>query len=427
MEDMVKIKVVRKVPVVKKPEVETPPKRLNKEIEMPSRVQKKIERDIFEDRKPRRRYMIWFVAFICVIFLFFSISYMFSKANISINPKVENVSLNENIAATKDGGEVPFDLVVISGEEIKKIESTNKENIEKKAKGTVIIFNDFSTKSQTLNINTQLEGSNDLIYKTDRRVVVPGIGKDGKPGQLEVDIYGASAGEEYNSGPLDFKILGFKGTPKYAKIYARSKPKTTITGGVKGEFYTVSDTDKSLATATLKETLEAKLLKKATDQIPAGFILFKDAVFLNITDADTVAYSKESSVPINIKGTLYGFLFNEKKLTAKIAKNVLEKYDNTDVYIPNIKDLSFAILNKENLNFSDVKNINITFKGNTKIVWRFDAVKFASDLLGREKKEFNVVLSKYPNVTSASLVLKPFWRMSLPNKTADIKIIVNYP
>ena len=47
--------------------------------------------------------------------------------------------------------------------------------------------------------------------------------KDGKPGSVEVGIYGSSAGPEYNSIPIDFKIFGFKNTPKYAKIYARSK------------------------------------------------------------------------------------------------------------------------------------------------------------------------------------------------------------
>jgi hypothetical protein len=418
VEDMVKIKIVKK---------NIAPKQMSKDLDM--EIKEKMERftsrPAMKENKHRPRYTLWMVALVSLVFLFFALSYMFSRATITIGPKIQEVTLNENISATKDGGDVPFDLVVISGEEVKKVESTEKKTIEVKAKGTVIIYNAFSTKSQTLNINTQLEGSNGLIYKTDRRLVVPGIGKDGKPGSIEVNIYGAEAGESYNSKPLDFKILGFKGTPKYTKFYARSKG--DIAGGVKGQFYAIPEAEKDSIVLGLKEALELKLLKKASEQIPPGFVLFKDAVFLNTGEADTVSYSKDNIVPISLKGTLYGFLFNEKKLTMKIAKDVLDKYDNTDVFIPNIKDLSFTIVNKETLSFSDAKNINITLKGPAKIVWKFDADRFTGDLLNKPKNDFNTILAKYPNVTSANVVLKPFWRMSFPDKTKDIKVIVNYP
>ena len=132
-------------------------------------------------------------------------------------------------------------------------------------------------------------------------------------------------------------------------------------------------------------------------------------------------------MPVSLKGTLYGFLFDEKKLTKKIANSVIEKYDGSDVYISNIKDLSFALLNKDNTNLSDVKNINFTLKGKSKIVWSFEADKFVSELLGKDEKDFNGVLLKYPNVSSANLNLTPFWRTAFPKEAKDIKIIVNYP
>ncbi len=434
LDDMVKIKIVKKnmAPSIESGMSRRTERQMEREVneEVSEKMAKFIERErplLRERREHRPRYLLWFVAVVSLVFLFFSVSYMFSSATVNIGPKVTAVVLNENISATKDTGEVPFDLVVISGEENKNIDTDLQKHLEVKAKGTVVIFNSFSTKTQTLNIETQLEGSNGRLYKTDNRVVVPGVGKDGKPGKIEVGIHAATPGEEYNSDPLDFKILGFKGTPKYAKIVAHSKPDTKITGGVKGDFYTISDSDKTNAVASLKNSLKSKLITKATEQIPSGFILFPDAVFLNTSDAEVTAFSKDKAVPISLKGTLYGFLFNEKKLTMKIAKDVLDKYDNADIYIPNMKDLSFAITNKDSASFGDAKNISISLKGPSKIVWRFDSDKFASDLLGRDKNQFNSVLSKYPNVSSANLVLKPFWRMSFPIKKQDIKVNVNYP
>ena len=170
-----------------------------------------------------------------------------------------------------------------------------------------------------------------------------------------------------------------------------------------------------------------KLLKKVTEQIPKGFILFKDAVFLNTHNENPIPFSKETAVPISLKGTLYGFLFDEKKLTNKIAKDSIEKYDGSDVFIANMKNLSFSIVHKENISFNDVKNIDFTLKGTSKIVWSFDAEKFKNELLNKKKKDFSLALLKYPNINSANLTLKPFWRMSFPNGAQDIEIIVNYP
>ncbi len=417
MDDGIKIKIITKPSSPIRAEAPRPPA-------IPPR-----ERDHYPvERKkpPRRRYGLWIVALISVIFLFFAFSYMFSSADISITPKAQDVSLNATLSAAKDPtSPLPFDLIVISGEETRKVKTDKKDEMGTPARGTVILYNAFSPNSQILTIDTRLEGSNGKIYKTEKRIVIPGQGRDKEPGKVEVGIYGAETGEEYNSEPLDFKIFGFKGTPKYEKFYGRSK--TSLTGGVKGEFYVIGGEEKDKILSDLKKTLKDKLTEKAVGQIPGGFVLFKDAVFLTTPEDPRTFVSKESFVPVIQKGTLYGFLFDQKKLTKKIAEDTLEKYDGSDVYIYNLKNISFTLANKENMQFSEVKNLSFSITGNTKIVWKFDSDKFASELLGKEKKDFNGVLSKYPNVVSANLILKPFWRMSFPDKMKSFKMTINYP
>ena len=170
------------------------------------------------DKRPR--YRIYFVALISVVFLLFALSFLFSGAKVTVVPKIKEISLNENLSAIKDSS-VPglsFDLAVISGEENKIIQGGEEKDVSIKAVGIVLIYNSYSSSSQALDIDTRLEGSNGKIYKTNKRITVPGITKDGKPGSVAVNIYAAEAGEEYNSSPLDFEIFGFKGTPKYSKF-----------------------------------------------------------------------------------------------------------------------------------------------------------------------------------------------------------------
>ena len=398
---------------------------------------KHIEKETIELRGKSysgSRYALWAVAAVSLVFLFFAFSYMFSKAVITLNPKMQDVVLDENLSASLVGntGALPFDLIVISGEENKMLQTSEEKDFSEKAEGIVLIYNTFSSKTQRLDIDTRLMGSNGKIYKTKKQIIVPGM-KGSTPGSIEVDVVAAEGGEEYNSGPLDLTIIGFKGTPKFSKFYAISNiddkaTKGEIKGGLKGKFPVISPAEKTNAVNEMKQALRDKLLNKAIDQIPEGFVLFKDAVYLNTEDINIdFTAAKDNILPIKLKGELHGVLFDEGKLAKKIAENKIDKYDDSPVYISNMEDLTFHLPAPEAISSQDVKNISFNLKGTAKIVWKIDDIGLTADLLGKNKKNFNQILSQYPNIDSANLTLRPFWKLSIPDKTKDISMIVNYP
>lgn len=409
LEDMVKIKPINK--------------------EFPKKIREIAEEPI----KKRSKYMLWLVAFFSTVFCLFAISFLFGRAEVLITPKTQDVSLNENLSAVKDSdiGNLFFHLMVVSDQESKNIQANGEKNVSESAAGVVAIYNSFSSSPQLLNIDTRLEGSNGKIYKTLTKITVPGMNKDGTPGKTEVKIYASAAGADYNSAPLDFTIIGFKGTPKYSKFKVRSEGE--ITGGLVGKIPVVSDADKALALADLATTLKTKLMQKANDH--NGFILFKDAIFINIDDSNiSLTDNKDNSATLTESGTLDGILFDEQKLTQKIAKDNVDKYDGSDVYIPNIQNLIFSmpapqasLSNQDDVSFDNLQNINFNLSGPAKIVWKLDVNKFTADLLGKSKSDFYKILSQYPNINSANLTLSPFWKMSIPDKIKNIKVIVNYP
>lgn len=427
LEDMVKTKRLKKGNIKIEPEV----KKTSPTIVTPPRQEKIINIDTnYNKKRPRR--MLWFVALISVVFCFFALSFLFSRAEITVNPKIKEIKINENFSAGRDSNNnsLFFNLVVIPGREDKTIEATGEKDVSLKATGTVVIFNNFSSSPQILAVDTRLEGSNGKIYKTQTKTTVPGKYSGGAPGQVEVKIYADSPGTDYNSPPLDFNIVGFKGTPKYGKFYGRSKGE--ITDGFVGKAPDISTADKVSATAELKAVLQAKLLQNAINQIPDGFVLFKDATFLNTNNEKNepnvyYTYNNDNSMTLSLKGTLYGFLFNEQKLTEKIASGAIDKYDESSVYVPNIRDLNFKLASGDSVSFGDVKNIDFNLSGNVKIVWKLDTDKFIADLSGKSKKDFNQILSQYENIDSASLTLSPMWKMSIPDQAKNIKVIVNYP
>ncbi len=381
----------------------------------------------FPASKKKGNYKLWIVAIISLAILVFAISFFFARASVVVIPKSQSVDLNENLSAGKDSTTgLPFDLEVISGEQDSTIQASGEKNVSVKATGSVYIYNAYSSASQHLLIDTRLEGSNGKIYKTLTATTVPGMSKSGTPGRVQVQIYADAPGADSNSAPLDFTIIGFKGTAKYAKFYARSVG--NITGGFVGQAPNISTADQTTADDNLKAELQTKLLAQATNQVPPGFILFKNAVFLDADESSITSVSNsDGSATLSLKGTLYGILFDQQKLTAKIAADTITSYDGSDVYIPNISSLTFALSNQDNPSFADAQNINFNLTGNADIVWKLDVNKFTSDLLGKSKKDFSQILSQYPNITSATLTISPLWKGSIPSNAKDVKVIVDYP
>ncbi|MBP6060876.1 MAG: hypothetical protein KA515_02670, partial [Candidatus Pacebacteria bacterium] len=315
-QDMVKIKQTKKP--------------LNHKIYQESNIDTEIEtrRQINKTDYPKRKSTLWLVAVVATIFFFFALSYFFSNAQIVVEPKIKNIDLNQNFSATlnADKDNLSFDMITISGDESTLVTaSLEKKEVSQHAKGTIVIYNKFSSASQRLDINTRLEGSNGKIYKTEKAIVVPGM-TGTTPGSVEVLAYGAEGGEAYNSKPLDFKILGFKGSPKYEKFYGRSKG--NLSGGFVGPSFVVSPEEKTKALEDLKIKLQAKLFKKALGQIPAGFVLFQKASSLEVENMNNdLPMSNENPLSLSLKGTFYGLLFKEVDITKKITEKVVDGYN----------------------------------------------------------------------------------------------------
>src|SRR3989338_6435748 len=90
--------------------------------------------------EPGFGYRLWFVAAVSMVFFLFALSYLFSEAKITVNPKIQDIILDENLSAHKDGfaDSLSFDLVVISGEENKMMQGSGEKEVSKKAEGIVV-------------------------------------------------------------------------------------------------------------------------------------------------------------------------------------------------------------------------------------------------------------------------------------------------
>lgn len=365
---------------------------------------------------------IWYVAIACILFLIFALSVLFAGATVEVTPRVGNIELDELLTAKKDpidSKDLSFEMVALEGEDSVSISSTEKKYVEKKATGKVRMFNDFGPKPQSLLIDTRLVADDGKIYKTVKAVTIPGkVGTT--PGSVDVDIYADVAGEEYNKKESDFKVFGFKKSPKENAFYARSL--TPIDGGAKGDMYVVSPEDEATQKEALKESLKAKLLAEARAELPEGFVIYDKAVILDL-DQVVSDSTGENQVKLTQKGSLHAFVFKKENITRNLVKDLVADYDNNKVYIPTLETLSVELMSSTEITPSKVDTINLSIKDNAKVIWEVDEEKLKESLAGIKKRKFESALAAFKNIDRAELSLKPFWKTSLPTKTGQIKVI----
>ena len=231
-------------------------------------------------------------------------------------------------------------------------------------------------------------------------------------------MYADESGEKYNIGQTDFTIPGFKGDPRFEKFYARSK--TDMTGGFSGIRKVVSADDEQRARTDIQNNLRSQLQNDVSSQKPQGFELFEDGLF--VTFESLPSEEKGDNVLIKEKATLYGVLFNQEAFAKFLAQNTVAGFEGEQVAINDTSELLFAVLEKDKIRPWEDEKFQFTLKGNAHVVWVFDQGVLKSDLAGKSKGAFETILSGYPSIDEAEIVLRPFWRQTFPEKSEDIKV-----
>jgi len=200
-------------------------------------VEKEIDTEqIFKKRSEKRgsKFGIRLIAGVAVLVLLIAAVFVFSGATVTIEPRQKNIKVDIE-AVAKNSGELAYETIAVGGVKTVYLQATGESKVEKKASGTIIVYNNYSSAPQRLIKNTRFETPTGLVYRIDKSIIVPGTRvESGKiiPGSVETTVFADLPGPNYNIGLNDFTVPGFKGTPRYEGFYARSK--TTMAGGFIG-------------------------------------------------------------------------------------------------------------------------------------------------------------------------------------------------
>ncbi len=385
-----------------------------------------------KSRKTARGSFKYFIGFIfilgAIIVIGVALSLSYSKAIVTITPKVSNSIINGTFTAKKSmattsSDDLAYDMITVSNSLNQNIPATKGPPIQTKAKGVVVLYNNYSTTSQTLVAGTRLTGPNGLIYKTTSTTSIPG--KKPVPAGTTVNIIADQAGENYNLKATDakenFTLPGFKGTPKYAGFYGRLK--MDLTGGFSGNRISI-DTDVEKATiVALEANLKSQLITKLQKNVPKDFTLYNKAYNIEYETPEPIM-KNNNSADIEVRGVAYGAVFNTNLLIKSVASKEIQKFPSDTYTISGDKDLSFKVLNEKDFSAKKGTPLIFNLQGPIVITGTFSESKLKNELTGMKLKDSDPIFAKYSSITNAYTLITPFWLRSFPS--SPDKIIFEY-
>jgi len=366
-------------------------------------------------KRGKSKKLIVAVSFLFLVVAVYLISIIFAGAKVIVTPLEKKLDTSASInATTRNIGGLPVEIIEKALSKNKIVPAEFEKHIQKKASGTIVVYNNYSAKSQKLVKNTRFESPSGLIYKIPESISIPGqkvVNGKTFPGSIEVTVYAESFGPQYNIGRTDFSIPGFKGLPQYGKVYARSK--TDMKGGFSGLSKVPSSTEIEKAKSELKSEIVAELVDSIRKELASDKVFFENAYHLDIEFSD-----EGDNVRADAK--ILAFIFKRDEIAMELAATVLREYNGGKVAIQNLESLQFDLMEKDN----PMEDSKIAFKlsGTPHFVWQFDDSLLREKLAGRYSREVNSIASEFPNIKSLKAVIRPFWKTYFPKKADSIKI-----
>jgi hypothetical protein len=310
-----------------------------------------------------------------------------------------------------------------------EIIATEERNVSQKATGQVIIYNNYESVSQRLINNTRLQADDGRIYRLVSSVTIPGRKKvNGTyvPGKAEANVIADEAGEKFNllvsDLKGDFKIPGFKGSPRYDGFYGRISK--DIVGGYSGKQKFVSEKSLLETEESLRTKAKEILVKEMYYSKPDGFVIFDGAYYIN-DSFDTIS-GDGNKIKVVLKSNLNALLFDNKKTSAYLVNKSGQTASNTSYIIYSNDKTKVAVDPKISQPWLE-KSLNLAFSGQIVLVGEYNKDNIKRELAGKKSSDFVAIIAKNKNVADSEVSFRPVWYRTFSNDLTKIKIKDNLP
>lgn len=361
----------------------------------------------------------------------------FPRFSVTIIPKVEtmNVPVTEFVADTDSttpqtgSRRLPAIEITVDKSVSASFESSGKKFLQERARGAVLLYNAFSSAPQTLVANTRLQDPSGKIFHLRSSVTIPGARvSEGKivPTSIAAEVIATEAGEASNIEPAEFRIPGFRGTPKYQGFSAKSEK--ALTGGFIGEARIVEAEDLRRASEELTRTAIEALQQEILEKIPADRDFFSPAggrelIITRIEQPKAGERHDQFMVSVQARGR--AMVIRRSHLSRMLAELLLQPDEDapTAKVAPDQPDLVFDGVRLG----PEAGEMRLTASGKLAYWREADYAAITSVLHASTPKKAEAYLRGREEIGAFRIKRFPLWLWFIPSREDGLKINVEPP
>ena len=361
---------------------------------------------------------------------------LLAKAEVNIaTKKIEmpfsgTILVDRNVFATNfSQAVIPGNLFVFKADETQEFSSTGQGKDERKAKGIITIYNNYSTSPQILVATTRFETPDNKIFRLDSRIVIPGAStKNGEliPSTIDVKVTADKSGPDYNIEACNlpdckFTIPGFEGTSKFEGFYGVSTK--AMTGGSFGAVPLVTSEDLKNAEEIILKTVMDSIEQDLQNKIPKELKVLSEAksgIKITNVDSDANVGDSREKFTVSAEGEVNIIAFNEDDVIEYMQAMLDEDKDENYEYCqkPELEYLEF----KTDFNEGTLKML---VKTNQIVCHKLSLDEIKQTIAGKSREELDKIFESNPGIKEVEVKLWPLWIRRVPNSLKKINLFID--
>ena len=377
----------------------------------------------------RRKVLITVGIPVAIVVVWFAITAL-PRAEITILTKKLDWSYDGPIVVDKELASSDFKSLAIPGQLFtatrnlsSAFPATGRKVVERKAKGTITVYNAHSSQSQPLVVRTRFETPDGKVYRLTKGITVPGAKIiDGKiePSSIDAEVVADQPGEEYNIGPIHrYSIPGFKGSPKFKTFYGQSLG--SMSGGFIGEAAYPLDSDIAKAEEDALQQLEDALQTTLIMQIPDGFKILDGARDFSIVNKQiNTETDAADNFEIFLEGELKIIAFKETELKETLLNRAQDEEGSDLMEV----EATLEYAGKVATDFVE-GTLKVSVKYEAVLGPDIDLVGLKDMVKGKTEEELRGIIFTLPDVSSAKISLWPFWVKTVPDSDKAVEVLLD--
>lgn len=384
----------------------------------------------------KARRLLWPMLVMVSILILIGAFLILPKVKVKLSVKAEDFqkTFDSQISGSQNSTSIDNkvfagEMIDLSAEKEETFPATGKKNLGGKASGTITIYNNVISKSQSLSAGTKFSSSSKtFILKS--AVEVSGAEVTGtvqnpqfKAGTANAEIEAENPGEDYNVSAGRFTIVGLSASQQEA-VYGQSSK--DLTGGFSKEVQVVSQTDYNQAKAKLAKEV-TDVLQKELEEKSAGLVVLDQA-----TQIDPV--EEKSSAKVDEEADSFTLKIKERSQTIVFSRVNFDKFILTTLekQLPYDKMISLgpndSILPKVKERKYDQNVLILEINATAKISSRIDTERVKDSILGKNQTEAQNLLGSIDGLAGAELSFYPAWWpiKRIPNFKQNVVVNLDY-